>query len=150
MPGADRLHGELGGIAGDADADETGVAGLIVHTIGRHLTELFVDEIMHIHGVRVTFWPIIGSAILEVADQFLLLGIDRNDGLPIRLCGKDFRIDILELGIAVGMVRPFVGLTIVLAREAEFRQFLADTIGTDRMSHRGQRRGELRPALRHP
>src|SRR5262252_1610274 len=32
-PAADRLHGELGGVAGDPDADEAGIGGHIIHAI---------------------------------------------------------------------------------------------------------------------
>jgi hypothetical protein len=48
------------------------------------------------------------------------------------------------------MVRASIRLAIGLAREPELRQFRADGIGADRMSHLGQRRRELRHAIRHP
>src|SRR6202167_6129392 len=48
------------------------------------------------------------------------------------------------------MLRAFLGLAIVLAREAELHQFLAHRIGADRMPHGGQDRGQFVHALRHP
>ena len=71
-----RWHGELGGVAGDPDADEFGVGGHIVYTIGHDL----VLEVVHVHALRIAFGTIISSAILEVANQFLL-GVDGDDGL---------------------------------------------------------------------
>src|SRR5580700_5648806 len=72
-PAADRLHGELGGVAGDPDADESGVGGHIVHAIGHHLAELLVLEVVHVHALRIAFGTIISSAILEVANQSFFL-----------------------------------------------------------------------------
>ena len=51
---------------------------------------------------------------------------------------------------AVRVLRAFLSLAIVLAREAELHQFLAHRIGADRMPHGGQDRGQFVHALRHP
>src|SRR5215467_484276 len=45
-PAADRLHGNLGGVARDSDADETGIGGHIVHPIGHDFAELLILEVM--------------------------------------------------------------------------------------------------------
>src|SRR5260370_5510304 len=67
-------------------------------------------------GSRVAFWAafraIVGAAVLIIADQFLLLGIDRDDGLPRSLCRNDFRVDVLELGIPIGGPRSTTPLQI--------------------------------------
>ena len=55
---------------------------------------------------------IISSAILEVANQFLLLGVDGDDGLLLGLRHNDFRADVFELGVSVRMFRAFIRLTI--------------------------------------
>ena len=105
---------------------------------------------MDVDAPWLAFWTIISAAVLEVADQFLLLRVHRDDRLLPDLRGDNFRVDVFELGIAVGMVRSFIGLAIGLAREAELHQFLAHRIRSDRMSHLGQRRGEFVQAFRHP
>jgi hypothetical protein len=143
-------HGELGGVAGDPDADESSVGGHIVHAIGHDLAELLVLEVVHVHALRIAFGTIIGSAILEVANQFLLLGVDGDDGLLLGLRRNDFRVDVFELGVAVGMSRAFIRLAVRLAREPEFHQFRAHRVGTDRMPHLRQGRGKLLHAFRHP
>jgi hypothetical protein len=74
---------------------------------------------VHLDAFWAAFRAIVGAAVLIVADEFLLLGINRDDGLPRSLCGNDFRVDVLELGIPVGMLRAFVRLAIGLPREAE-------------------------------
>jgi hypothetical protein len=63
---------------------------------------------------------------------------------------NDFRVDIFELGISVGMFRAFIRLAIELAREPKFHQLLAHRIGTDRMPHLRQGRRQLLHAFRHP
>ena len=80
-PAADRRDGELGRVAGDPDADEAGVGGHIVDAIGHDLAELLVLEVVHVHALRIAFRTIVGSAILEVADQLLLLRVDGDDRL---------------------------------------------------------------------
>jgi hypothetical protein len=72
-PAADRLYGELGRVARDPDADEAGVDGHIVDAIGHDLAEFLVLEVMHVHPPWLAFRAIIGSAVLEVADQLLFL-----------------------------------------------------------------------------
>ena len=67
-PAADRRHGELGGVAGDPDADEAGVGGHIIHPLRHDLAELLVLEVMHVHAPWLAFRAIIGSAVLEVAE----------------------------------------------------------------------------------
>ena len=62
------------------------------------------------------------SALLQ---RTLLLRVDGDDGLLLHLRRNDFRVDMLELGVSVGMVRAFIRLAIGLAREPEFHQLLA-------------------------
>ncbi len=107
----DRLHGELGGVARDPDADEAGIGGHIVHPIEHDLAELLIFEVVDVHAQWGAFRTIIGSAILEVAHQLLLLCVDGDDGLLVSLRRNDFRVNIFELGIAVGMFGAFIHLT---------------------------------------
>jgi hypothetical protein len=114
VPATDRRHGELSRITRDPDADEAGVGGHIVHAIRHDLAELLVLEVVYVHPLGIAFRAIIGSAILEVADQFLLLRVDGDDRLMLSLRRNGFRVDVFELGIAVGMMRAFIRLAIGL------------------------------------
>jgi len=102
-----------------------------------------------VHAPWCAFRTIIGSAILEVADQLLLLGVDGDDGLLLSLRRNDFRVDIFELGIAVGMLGAFI-FAIGLALEPELHQLHAHRIGTDRMPQRREGCGQLLHAFRYP
>src|SRR3984893_18040017 len=80
-PSADRLHRELGRVVRDADADPADIGGRVVDAMRQHLAQLLALPIVHVHVQRAAFGPIIRAAVLEVADQLLLLGVDRDDGL---------------------------------------------------------------------
>ena len=100
------LNGELGRVARDPDADEAGVGGHIVDAIGHDLAEFLVLEVMHVHPPWLAFRAIIGSAVLEVADQLLFLGVDGDYGLWLGLRRHDFRVDIFELQELEARVSP--------------------------------------------
>jgi len=51
---------------------------------------------------RIAFEAIIRPAILEVANQFLLLGVNGDDGLLLGRRCNDFCADVFELGVSVG------------------------------------------------
>jgi hypothetical protein len=70
---------------------------------------------VHVDAPWVALGAIIGSPVLEVADQFLLLCINRDDRLLLGLCRNDLGVDIFELGIAVGMLGAFIRLATVSA-----------------------------------
>src|SRR5215467_15368998 len=79
-----------------------------------------------------------------------IIGVNGDHRLVLGLRCNDFGVDIFELGVAVRMLRAFIGLAIELAREPELHQLGAYRIGTDRMPHLGQRGRQLLHAFRHP
>ena len=94
--------------------DEAGVGGYVVDAVGRDLTQLFIHEVVDIDTPWIAFQAQVRAAVLEVADHFLLLDVDRDHRLLLCLCGNDFGIDLFELRIAIRVLRAFVGLAIVL------------------------------------
>jgi hypothetical protein len=67
---------------------------------------------------RVVPW---GAAhgILEVSDKLFLLGIGRDRGFAGRLERLHFSVDVLELGVAVGVACAFARLAVGLLAEAQ-------------------------------
>src|SRR5262249_56463085 len=63
-PATDRMHGELGSIARDPDADEAGVGGHIVYAIRHDLAEFLVLEALPVPTPRIAFRTVMGSDIL--------------------------------------------------------------------------------------
>ena len=98
----------------DADAHPADVAGDIVDAIGRRPAEFGDDKIMHANFLGRALRPPFASGVLEVADQFLLLGIDRYRRLTRRKRFFHPIVDVAELRIAIGMVRSFTGLAVGL------------------------------------
>src|SRR4051794_7803902 len=85
MPGPDGVDRELGRVMVDAQADPAAVIDRIVDPVGRHLAQGLVREVMPVDGLGRAFRPVVAAAVLEGANQFLLLGVDRDHrlaGLP--------------------------------------------------------------------
>lgn len=64
--------------------------------------------------------------------------------------GQNLRVDVLELRVAIGVARAFLGLAIDLPAIAEPFEQLRDARRRDLMSHLAQRRCKLGVALRDP
>ena len=74
-------------------------------------------EVMHAHavgGARGTPRP---AAILEVADEFLLLGVHRDRRLLLRLLPAHGLGDVPELGITIGVLPAFACLRLFVVPE---------------------------------
>src|SRR5258708_8658352 len=99
---------------GTADGHPPLIALLIIDTTRHRLGNVRVGEIMHIHlnglPFRLPFLP----GIPVVSDQFLLLGVDRNDGPASAQERLALALDVAELSIAVGMLLSFLGLSVTL------------------------------------
>ena len=52
--------------------------------------------------------------VLEIPDQFPLFRVHGHDGLPSPLESTHLPVDVLELGVAIRMRRPFAGLAVGL------------------------------------
>ena len=89
-------------------------------------------------------------AVPVVAYQLFLLRVDRDDGLARCLRRNHFGIDVLELVVAIWMLRALVGLAVRLPAVAEGRQQSAHAVGADLVTHLLQADSQLVVALRHP
>ena len=105
---------------------------------------------MHVDRVGTPRDAVIAAAVLVLADQFLLLGVNRNDRLASRLKRCDLAVDVLELPVAVGVAAALFGLAIDLARIPEGPQHLAHRVGTDGMVQSAQGRSQLLQTFRYP
>src|SRR5262249_13115614 len=76
-PPANRMAGKASGVVVNPDADPAFIAAQIVHAIGNRfsVTGIANDEVVHADAVGFTGAPPSAAAILEVADQLLLLRI---------------------------------------------------------------------------
>ena len=118
----------------DADTHPPGIVGNVVDPVGRRPPELRDDEVVRTHRLGLTLRTVLTTAILEIADQFLLLGIDRDRWLPRGQRLLHLSIDVPKLGIAVGMVRPLAGLAIGLEAVSQIAQKIGHHIVTNTMA----------------
>jgi hypothetical protein len=115
----------------DADANPSFVVADVVNAVGRGAAELGVDEIVDANRLRRSGRPVFPSAILEVADEFLLLRIDGYCWLPSRDRSLNRLGDMPELRIAIDVARAFERLSIALKRVTERLQQRTDAVVTD-------------------
>src|SRR6266850_686864 len=149
-PLPDRGDGELRGVMVAADADPRLVACHVVDPIRDGLAGRVVGEVVHQRllgrGPRLP----LPAAILEFADEFLLLGVDRNYRLlPAQERGRG-RVDVLELLVAVGLRRPLAALAYRLQAVAQLVEHAAPPRAAHLPPVARQRRRALPPPLARP
>jgi hypothetical protein len=92
----------------------------------------------------------LAPAILEVADQLLLLGVHRDRRLAGGLECLHRGVDVLELGIAVGVAGALARLAVRLQAEAQAVQQPADQLLSRGEALLGQRRRQVALAPADP
>jgi hypothetical protein len=102
---------------------------------------------MHPDRLRIALGPQFPTTILEVSNKLFLFGINRYRRLPCRLKRADPRIDVLELRVAVGVVRALAGLAVRLQAEAQAAQQPSNQLLADGEIKLGQCTGEMTLAL---
>src|SRR3954463_11680832 len=90
------------------------------------------------------------AAVLEVSDELFLLRVDRDRRLAGGLPGLHPRVDVFELGVAVGVACALAGLAVGLQAEAEPAQQSTDQRLAGGEAALGQRASEVALALADP
>jgi hypothetical protein len=90
------------------------------------------------------------ASVVVLPDQFLLLGVHRDDRLARGEEAPAGPVDVPELGIAVGVLLPFQGLGVGLQAVAEVVEQLPDEAVADRESLLDQGLGQVTGALASP
>ena len=95
-------------------------------------------------------WGAAPAGILEVPDQLLLLGVDRDGRLTGSLERRHVGVDVLELGVAVGVARTFARLAVGLQTEAQAVQQATHQLLAGGEAQLRQRRRQMALALADP
>jgi len=106
----------------DAEIDPSGVVGDVVDAVRHCLAEFGDSEVVHSNRLGLSLGAQLTTGILEVSDELFLLGVDRDRGFASRLERLHFSVDVLELGVAVGVARAFARLAVGLQAEAQATQ----------------------------
>ena len=72
---------KCGGVVADPEVDPSIIGGDVVDPIRCHLAEFRDDEVVHPDRLGLSLRTQLTPAILEVANKFFLLGVDRDDRL---------------------------------------------------------------------
>ena len=149
-PVADRVDGKGGRVVIDTDAHPPAIGADIVNPVRNRLAQFRDQEIVGPHRFGLAPGPPCPARILEIANQFLLLGVDRDRRLTLGQRRVDRLVDVLELGVTVGMVRSLACLAVCLKAVAAGAQQRANAGVTDAMTQIAQGPGDLAKALDRP
>src|SRR5262249_60650020 len=81
---------------------------------GNRLAQFLVQEIVDANLVWLALGPPLTARVLEIPYQLLLFRVHRDHRLAALLEAPGLGVDVLELGIAVGMLPAFTPLAIGL------------------------------------
>ena len=132
------------------DTDPACVGRQVVEAVGHRAAEFGLQEVVYPHLLRVALRPPFAARVLEVADQLLLLGVDRDHRLLLPQRRRHAGIDVSELRIPVRMLAAFARLAVGLQAELLLRQQLAHHRAADRMATLRQLRRQPPQALAGP
>jgi hypothetical protein len=93
-----------------ADADPTEVGADVVDAIGDGLAQLLIDEVIHANLRRMPRGMPLTTGMLAVSEEFLLLGIDRDDRLAPALKILYPGVEMLEWRVAIRVMAALAGL----------------------------------------
>ena len=113
-PAASRLRGELSRVVVDADTDPPLVVRQVVNPRRGHFPQNLVREVFGADLLRGAGGSPLLPRVLEIPDQFPLLRVHGHDRLTRPLEGTHLAVNVLELGVAIRMRRPFAGLAVGL------------------------------------
>jgi hypothetical protein len=87
-------------------ANPASVCGFVIDTIWNDLAQGLAGKVVDLDRLRLSLRRPLATAIVELADPFLLFGIDRDDRLALLLEGFGTPVDVLKLRIPIGVRAP--------------------------------------------
>lgn len=102
-PSSHTFYGKFGGLMVNAHIDEASVVDESIHAIGNGFSVCDGAVIRHINGRVLPFGLPFSPVVFERANEFFLLTVHRNLRLACRFKSFPAAIDLLKLGVSVGM-----------------------------------------------
>ena len=134
-PTADRVDREAASIVIDSYADPALVSAQVVDSIRNGFAPVGNHKVVDTNGLRRSLRPPFPATILEIANQFLLLRIDRDDRLRLIQALAHLRIEVEELLRAIWVPRALQCLAVGLQAETALVQQLCNQAMAGRMPH---------------
>ena len=132
------------------DINESGVAPLIIDAIGIGAGNRRIGKIMPLDALRSILPEPLLAFISKVSNQFLLLGVHRNDWPSLGYCSAHLAVDVLELSIPIWMILPLLSLAVALQAVAHVPKELGHFLVADRMPTKRQFSSQRSGALAGP
>src|SRR2546425_9191730 len=149
-PAPDRLHSTLSRVMIHPHTDPARVCGFVIDAVRNNLAQRLTREVMDPDLLRLALRRPLAPTIAELADQFLLFGVDRYDRLALLLEGLGTTVHVLELRIPIGVRAPLQGLPVGLETIIQGMEQAIDRPLTDRMPLRPQGGRQLRGTFACP
>src|SRR5512142_2134659 len=149
-PLADALDGEAGRVVINADVDPPPGPAHVVDPVGDRLADAGIGEVMDVALLRIALRLPFPAAVGVLPDQFLLLGVYRDDRLFLGEIPPADRVDVTELAIAVGVLLALQGLGHRLEAVAQVVEQLTDDAMADGEALPVQGLGQLAGTLAGP
>src|SRR5712692_4178529 len=149
-PAPDRGHRKGARVVVGAHVHEPFVAGQIIHAVGIGPRHRGSRKIVALHEGRPLASAPLPALVLVIPDQLLLLRVHGDDRSAPGQRPADLIIDVLELRVAVGMIRAFLGLPVPLEAVVHRAQKLRHLLMADRMVLAREFRRERPRALARP
>src|SRR6266540_5289475 len=149
-PPADGSNRKLRSVMVNADVHPSFLASDIIHTVWNCLSGLAIDEVVNENPDRVSNRLPFASVVLEVADQFLLLRVDRDDRIEAREKRRRLRVDVLELRVPIDVLFSFAHLGVGVQTVAEVPKPAPNRVGRYLVPHSSEFGCELSSALAGP
>src|ERR1700678_1591132 len=149
-PSANGVDRKSGRVVICSHADPTGVVANIVNAVRHRAFQFGIDEVMDIDVFGAVLGPPFTARILEIAHQFLLFCIHRNNRLAVFQEGCGARVDVLKLRVSIHMLVAFAGFAVRLQAIARLLQKLAHQGVADLMSFVRQLFAQLAQTARSP
>src|SRR5882724_8588996 len=142
-PAPNAFDGETGGVVITAHIHPSHMLAQIIHPRGNGFALLLIGKIMHVDGLWVArFAPGLPSIVIR-PDQFLLFGLDRDDGAFALYVAFHLRVDIPELLVTIRMRGAFESFDVGLQAVAQFMQQTGDRGMTDGVALLSERSSQL-------
>jgi hypothetical protein len=93
-----------------ADADEAVVGADVVDAVGDRLADRIAGEVVDVDQLGLALRLPLPSCVLEVAHELLLLGVHREHRHAAFEAVLGLRVDVLELRVAIRVLRTAHGL----------------------------------------
>src|SRR5439155_6411648 len=102
--------------------------GDVIDAVGDRLAELLVLEVVHTDQLGLALGPPLPPGVLEIPDQLLLFGVDRDHRLTRGNRRLRRRADVLKLRVAVAVRGALTGLEVGLQAIAQQASSLATVV----------------------